>query len=245
MVHRFARVSMADLPARVLALSAVTSGIALLVTFFMSWPLWGIVLAALLPWLPAVTRDTGWMEWHGRDGWMAFFALLVITQGGHFAEHLIQVSQIHLLGWPQAEAHGVIGRLDVEWVHFLWNSFVLLAVIALLRRYGRERWLWVSLLFAGWHQVEHVYLIAIYLETGLEANPGLLATGGRLGGGFPLSRPDLHFLYNVVETAPLFIAFARVVRQAPVATLPRPVTAVPVPVVVAAPGDVAAPRRAA
>lgn len=41
----------------------------------------------------------------------------------------------------------------------------------------------------------------------------MLATGGRIGGGLPLSRPDLHFLYNVVETEPLFIAFAPTTRQ--------------------------------
>lgn len=221
------RLPLDDLPPRALALSAATSGMALIATFFMTWPLWGIVLAALLPWVPAVTRDRRWMQRH--DGWMALFALLVITQGGHFLEHLIQMSQIHLLHWPLAEAHGVIGRLDIEWVHFLWNSAVLLAMAVLLRRYGNERWLWVSLVFAGWHQVEHVYLMGIYLETGVQGTPGLLATGGRLGGGLPLSRPDLHFLYNLVETAPLFIAFARVARQVPAAVAEQSVLTVTAP----------------
>ena len=37
---------------------------------------------------------------------------------------------------------------------------------------------------------------------------GLVRTlAGLIGGGLPLTRPDLHFLYNLVETAPLVVAF--------------------------------------
>jgi hypothetical protein len=37
--------------------------------------------------------------------------------------------------------------------------------------------------------------------------PGLLAQGGAIAGGLPISRPDLHFLYNLVETVPLILGF--------------------------------------
>ena len=65
---------------------------------------------------------------------------------------------------------------------------------------------------SAWHAVEHtyimyVYLMYVYLTTGLSGTPGLLASGGLIGGGLPLARPDLHFLYNLVETAPLVLAF--------------------------------------
>lgn len=200
-----------DLPPVALTLSAVTSGVTLLATFVLGWPLWGVVLAALVPWLPAITLNAAWMRWH--DGWLALFTLLVVTQGGHLVEHVVQVGQIHLLGWPSSQARGVVGQLDIEWVHFLWNSVVLLAMAALTWRFRHEPWLWIALVAAGWHQVEHTYLIAVYLQRGIEGTPGLLAMGGRLGNGVPLSRPDLHFLYNVVETTPLFVAYARIVRQ--------------------------------
>lgn len=46
-----------------------------------------------------------------------------------------------------------------------------------------------------------------YLATGVPGTPGLLSKGGLIGGGLPLTRPDLHFLYNLIETVPLTIAF--------------------------------------
>ena len=49
--------------------------------------------------------------------------------------------------------------------------------------------------------------MADYLSTGLAGTPGLLAAGGSLAGGLPVSRPDLHFLYNLAETTPLILAF--------------------------------------
>jgi CRP-like cAMP-binding protein len=45
-------------------------------------------------------------------------------------------------------------------------------------------------------------------STGQEGTPGLLARGGLIGGGLPVRRPDLHFLYNVVETTPMMVGFA-------------------------------------
>jgi hypothetical protein len=36
-----------------------------------------------------------------------------------------------------------------------------------------------------------------------------------VGGGVPLSRPDLHFVYNLVETCPLVAAFVHELRALP------------------------------
>jgi hypothetical protein len=139
---------------------------------------------------------------------LAFYALLVITQVGHFLEHVAQMVQIHWLGYPAHHAHGILGSvLDTEWVHFIFNAWVLIAVVLLLFHYRRNPWLWLTLLIAGWHQIEHTYIMSVYLATGLERTPGLLAIGGALGGGLSLSRPDLHFYYNLVETVPLVIGF--------------------------------------
>ena len=52
----------------------------------------------------------------------------------HFGEHLAQMVEIHWLDW--AAAKGIAGELDVESVHFWWNTMILAAGLAwmLLRR---------------------------------------------------------------------------------------------------------------
>jgi hypothetical protein len=49
-----------------------------------------------------------------RDGWLAFFVLLVVTQTAHVGEHAAQLVQIHGLGRHGPAARGVeIGRAHV------------------------------------------------------------------------------------------------------------------------------------
>jgi hypothetical protein len=145
---------------------------------------------------------------------LLLFLVLVLIQIGHLAEHVVQVAQIHLLGVPAAEAHGVVGRLDIEWVHFIWNTVILLFLLLLLPRFKSNRWLVLTLVVALWHQAEHTYLIARYLIDGV-GGPGLLAAGGAIAGGLPLQRPLLHFIYNLVEIAPLVAAFVWQWRRTP------------------------------
>ena len=155
------------------------------------------------------------------DGWRFFFTALLAFQLGHVGEHTAQMIQLHVLGLPAAQARGVIGALDVEWVHFLWSSFVFIATLALMRRLPHNRWLLLTLVLATWHELEHITLIATYVTTGIPGAPGLLAAGGLIGGGLPISRPDLHFLYNAMLTVPLFLAFrAEILRRAPLVTVP-------------------------
>lgn len=68
-------------------------------------------------------------------------------------------------------------------------------------------------MLAAWHEIEHTVIMFVYLQTGLAGTPGLLARGGLIGGGLPVTRPDLHFLYNLIETAPLVIAFGYQLRR--------------------------------
>lgn len=151
------------------------------------------------------------------DRWLAFYLVLTATQIGHVGEHLVQVAQLRLLGLPPAHAHGIVGALDIEWVHFVWNAWVLVAIGLLLLARRTNPWLWVAGVLAAWHLAEHVVLIALYLATGVEGRPGLLAVGGLLGGGLPIARPELHLIYNLVETTPLLIglwwAWRRAERQ--------------------------------
>lgn len=192
-------------PSHIIVLTAAASYGGLILAALAGWPLWALVLAALIPWGLVAGVELKWTYRH--FGWLALFYTLVLTQTGHFIEHLTQMVQIHLLGLSGRDASGVFGRLDTEWVHFIWNTWVLVAVVALLFRYRDNRWLWLSLVAAGWHEIEHAYLIVHYISTGLEGNPGLLSSGGVIAGGLPFTRPDLHFFYNVVETVPLLVAF--------------------------------------
>jgi len=74
-------------------------------------------------------------------------------------------------------------------------------------------WLIAVTPLAAWHFIEHAVMIATYLQTGVSGTPGLLSSGGLLFGGLPIARPDLHFLYNLVETAPLVFAWLVELRK--------------------------------
>ena len=150
-----------------------------------------------------------------RPFWIAFFGLVVVSQLGHVAEHVAQIVQIHAFGMRAPDARGMLSVLDTEWVHFLWNGWIVIAVAALLVAYPRNRWLWVAAAFSAWHAFEHAYLLSGYLSTGLSGQPGLLASGGLVANGVPLARPELHLAYNLAELLPLALAFrSALVRRA-------------------------------
>jgi hypothetical protein len=200
-----------SVPRRVLTLTAVASAAVVGFGVIQGWPVWAIVSAGLAPWVPVVGVEIGWTGRH--YGWLALFYVLVVTQGGHVVEHIVQVTQIHVVGTPPKQARGVFGALDIEWVHFVWNTWVLVAVVLLVLRFRRNPWLWATLAFAVWHEAEHAYLITKYIATGIPGHPGLGAKGGAFGGGLPITRPDLHFYYNIIETAPLIAGFVYQVRR--------------------------------
>jgi len=192
--------------------SPITVGLTILISLgglsfalLQGWPLWAVGVATVAPWLPIFTIDVARI--FRLYQWLALFYVLVVTQTGHFLEHVAQMIQIHVLAPTGPDARGILGTLDIEWVHFLWNTWVLIAVLVLLHHYGANRWLWLTALFSTWHAVEHAYIFSVYLTTGLSGTPGLLAQGGALYGGLPITRPDLHFVYNLIQTIPLIAAF--------------------------------------
>lgn len=201
-----------SVPAHVILLAALASYGGQALAALQAWPLWAIVLATLLPWIPVFASEMAWMHHHYK--WIALMYVLVFTQLGHFGEHLAQIVQIYVFGLRGADASGIFGALDVEWVHFIWNTWIIIALTPLLGRFPQNTWLWVALFIAGWHELEHAYIMSVYLSTGVERTPGLLSRGGAIGGGLPLTRPDLHFYYNLIETAPLVLAFGSQLRFA-------------------------------
>jgi hypothetical protein len=163
-------------------------------------------LAALLPlWLLIVPL----VYWFNRayGVWVAFFAVVALPQLGHFGEHLGQMVQIHWQGAAPPKAGGAVGQLNIEWVHFLWNAWVLVGVAILMTHFRSNPWLYATAAIGAWHFAEHVAIMLAFWSTGKPGDPGLLAKGGDIGGGLNIIRPDLHFIYNLAMTAPLMAAF--------------------------------------
>ena len=144
---------------------------------------------------------------------MAAFTFLLLAQTGHLLEHVAQMVQIHVLHLSGANAQGIVGQLNIEWVHFIWNALVLIALLALVPHFRSNPWLIAVAPLAAWHFVEHSVMIATYIQTGVSGSPGLLSSGGLIFGGLPIARPDLHFLYNLVETGPLLMAWLVEIRK--------------------------------
>ncbi len=151
-------------------------------------------------------------------------SMLVFAQGLHGIEHIVQWLQFHVFGVPAKLSGGLISPLNAEIVHFTWNWLVLLAVGYLVVRGMRNPWAWLLLLWAAAHTFEHSYLFLHYLQSGgAQGLPGILGRGGwlnRTANAQPAvaficnlapavktaTRLDVHFWWNVGETALLLLA---------------------------------------
>ena len=171
-------------------------------------PLYGIVALAIAPWIPLFFFEALWDYYN-----YGFYALLFVftsLQLGHMGEHTAQVLQLLVHKGDARLASGVFGRLDLELVHFIWDSGVWLGVLGCIYVLGfRNKWLLISLVAASLHELEHMFLIYLnkvdldFYEAGGLA--GVMAKGGLIG--TPFSRQYLHFVYNALVVIPLVIAF--------------------------------------
>ena len=146
----------------------------------------------------------------------AALGVLAMLQLLHQGEHVVQVVQLLVTGGNVDLSQGVVTRLNQEIVHAVWTTIVWVGCIALFRHLGRNPWLWLLLVAASLHEVEHLYLLFAWLNPGIYLHGGIngvFATHGLIGG--PLQRPYLHFLYNLVETVLLVGAWRCAVTQAP------------------------------
>jgi hypothetical protein len=152
-----------------------------------------------------------------------WFVILLAIQGFHLVEHVTQVVQRYLLGIPNGA--GILGSVaDIEPVHFLYNAgyFALLVLVCVqlgLVRDGPDRvgrlvfaLLVFTLLFQGYHVVEHVAKLIQYLQLGMQnGTGGILGTGpGALAPLFPV--PLLHLGYNLIAYLPVVLAFVLLLR---------------------------------
>jgi hypothetical protein len=139
---------------------------------------------------------------------VAVYAVVVAT---HFAEHVIQVGQVHLLGWARPEAGGLLGLVfpglaAAEVLHTLWNSLQLTGLILLLAGFGHvpaaRRWWTIALVLQTWHWLEHALLQFQYV-TGVYFF-GAMKQMSLLERVVP--RIELHMLYNLLVFIPTVIA---------------------------------------
>jgi hypothetical protein len=152
-----------------------------------------------------------------------FMTAVVIIQGGHVVEHIVQLLQVTVFGVADDDALGLLGYVlqfngTEEWLHLGFNSLYLLSLYALVVPLWRitpaglpswSFWLFIgaSVWVESWHMVEHAVIISHVI-----ANQGCPCPGigdAALG----LSDIVLHFFYNVVAYAGVLVAYALVLRQ--------------------------------
>ena len=154
-------------------------------------------------------RATPWL--------LPLFIGVVIVQGIHVFEHIVQMIQVQVFGIPDDDALGLLGYVfqfqgTEEWLHLVFNASYLAALWVLfvpLRRLVPEvlpvRVFWVYALGAAgletWHMVEHLVIIYHVVQNHGCPCPGI--------GDVALNTTDtlLHFGYNVIDYAAVVVTF--------------------------------------
>jgi len=212
-----------SIPPSILGITIAASWLGMVTTIILGYPLAIIGVVTILPWLPVFFSEAIWKYRH--YAWVGLFEILIITQGLHFIEHIAQIVEVDVVGLPRALSRGIIGNLDAEYVHFFFDTFLLVGVtILLFGKFRKNIALWICWVVAIWHTTEHWYITYFYTfdyknydpnnPTGLRAHEGLLGHNGLLWPNSPFQRIELHFLYNLLFTIPLVWAFVLVIRDA-------------------------------
>jgi|SRR5262245_21074970 len=172
--------------------------------------LWYVALAFIVVWSPFAFRYA--IDLLKRDCTLCIYFILVALQSVHMMEHVAQMVQIHILGWMFKNSHGLFGAaFDVELLHFLFDSVWIPFWTIYLIYVRRDIWMIIMLPLALLHCAEHIVIMDYYLKTGIVGSPGIMAMGGLVGS--PLSRPDLHFWYNALETLAMIVGFRKAIKQ--------------------------------
>jgi hypothetical protein len=201
----WSRLALHQVPASYLLVTAFTSYFILGVCY-----LQGVNIAiafgiAMIPWVVIAFFEIKWSYKHFH--WFALFTFMVFVQTIHYSEHCIQVIQVHFFDVNPHKAQAIFSRLNIEGVHFVGDTLLTIGTLALLYKFPRNPWLWVALPFQIIHEAEHLFLMFNYVFEGVPVGgPGLLAKGGAIGGGLPLIRADLHWIYNTLYTIPFVLS---------------------------------------
>ena len=137
-----------------------------------------------------------------------FFATVVIVQGIHVIEHVIQLLQVYVFNVPDDDALGLLGYViqfndTEEYLHLAFNFtyltclYVLVVALRELVGFVIPRWAFLVFVIAGvglesWHMVEHIVIMSHVIRNSGCPCPGI---GDR---ALSLSDTVLHFFYNLI-----------------------------------------------
>jgi hypothetical protein len=176
-------------------------------------------------WTPDLAKTPAYLAGTNHLFIMAF---LVIAQGLlHFPEHIAQFVQRFYLHKP---ADGLLGQLNVEWVHVIYNWGLLALMIPVMvgcgffarnnawRRFNIVAWagIMASFWIQVWHAFEHYAKLSQYYHNLASKTPVIPASGPNapgLVGQFLLNAWGvdalvlLHFTVNLIVLIPIVYAF--------------------------------------
>lgn len=151
---------------------------------------------------------------------MVLYTGVVVVQGIHVVEHIIQLFQVFVFNVPEDDALGLLGYVyqfqgTEEWLHLVFNSvflasLLLIAAGLLWSRTTRSAvplWAMTAFLVFGvgleaWHVIEHSVIISHVIANNGCPCPGILDSS--LG----VSDTVLHFGYNAIAFAATLLPFA-------------------------------------
>ncbi len=151
-----------------------------------------------------------------------FLAGVMIVQGIHMFEHVLQLIQVFAWNVPDDDALGLLGYVfelqgTEEWLHLVFNLALLTSLYILLGPIRAAspsivpRWGYLVYLFGAvgletWHQIEHLVIISRVLMNSGCPCPGI--------GDAALGVTDtvLHFVYNLVVYSAMLVPFFFVFR---------------------------------
>ncbi len=149
---------------------------------------------------------------------------VVVVQGVHMFEHIVQLIQVYAFGIPDDDALGLLGYVfkfdgTEEWLHLVFNvSYLLTLMVLFVGILGLHfddvlstatfiGYLLLGLGLETWHGVEHGVIIRNVIRNGGCPCPGI--------GDAALDVTDtqLHFVYNFIAYTGTLIPFV-VLRKA-------------------------------
>jgi hypothetical protein len=151
------------------------------------------------------------------------YLAVVLIQGIHVLEHIVQLAQVYVFGVSDDDALGLLGYVfefqgTEEWLHLVFNASYLLALYALIlpmRRYVPDTiplWAFAAFLAGGvglesWHVIEHSVIIANVIKNSGCPCPGI--GDAALG----VTDTQLHFVYNAIAYAATVTPFWFLMRD--------------------------------
>ena len=152
------------------------------------------------------------------DRLFVIYFIGVFLQTAHTFEHYVQVTQRFWVGLPAAKSHGIIGQLDIEVVHLVWNISVLSFLFWAHYRFRLHvkdsefrqiPMLWgisiFNVFFQSYHTFEHMVKYFQFTVMDIKPAPGVL--GYWLINAFSIDAVIMmHFVINMI-VYPLMLAF--------------------------------------